>query len=71
MTLTHTLNLSRTCKARAAKEVHGLHAFGEHDLVDSACGREGKERKKDKMRSEETRALAASPKIHMSNLNYY
>ena len=35
------LTLSRTCEARAAVEVHGLHAFGEHDLVDGTCGREG------------------------------
>ena len=40
MTFTHIL-LSRTCDAIAATEVHALHAHGEHDLVDSACGREG------------------------------
>ena len=44
--------LSRTCEALALIEVHGLHAFGEHDLVDSACGWEGEVRKKDKVRSE-------------------
>ena len=59
MTFTHTLNRSRTCKARAAKEVHGLHAFGEHDLVDGTCGREGDEREKEKVRNEE--ACAAEP----------
>ena len=37
MTITHLLTLSRTCEARAEEEVHGLHALGEHDLVDSAC----------------------------------
>jgi hypothetical protein len=36
---------SRTCEAIAAVEVHSLHAFGEHDLVDSTCGREGKKKK--------------------------
>ena len=55
MTITH-LTLSRTCKAPASVEVHALHAFGEHDLVDSACGREGDEREKDKVREEEARA---------------
>ena len=47
--LTHPLNFSRTCEALAVAEVHGLHAFGEHDLVDSACGREGKGKKKEKV----------------------
>ena len=37
-------------------EVHTLHAFGEHDLVDSTCEREGKEREKEKMRNEEESA---------------
>ena len=48
-----SLTLSRTCEARAAAEVHALHARGEHDLVDSACGREGKDREKHKVRKEE------------------
>ena len=39
---THPLTLSRTCEALAPLEVHGLHAVGEHELVDSTCGREGK-----------------------------
>ena len=33
-----------------------MHAFGEHDLVDGTCGREGEEREKEKMRNEEARA---------------
>ena len=37
--------LGRTCEALAEVEVHGLHSFGECELVDSACGREGEERK--------------------------
>ena len=41
MTFTHPLNLSRTGEARAPREVHGLHAHGEHDLVDGACESEG------------------------------
>ena len=40
---THPLTVSRTCEALAEGEVHGLHSFGEYDLVDSACGREGGE----------------------------
>ena len=48
MTFTHTL-LSRTCEALAVLEVHAMHAFGEHDLVDGTCGREGKEKKKEKV----------------------
>ena len=52
MTITHP-EISRTCEARAAAEVHGLHAFGEYDLVDSTCGREGDEREKEKVRNEE------------------
>ena len=40
MNLTHTQTLSRTCEVEALREVHGLHAFGEHDLVDGTCGRE-------------------------------
>ena len=51
MTITHPLTLSRTCEATAAGEV--LHAVRKHDLVDSACGKEGEEREKDKVRSEE------------------
>ena len=54
MTFTHPLTLSRTCEAIAEAEVHLLHAHGEHDLVDSACGREGKEREKEEVRNEET-----------------
>ena len=46
MTFTHPLNLSRTGEARAPREVHGLHAHGEHDLVDSTCGSEGEERER-------------------------
>jgi len=38
-------NFSRTCEAIAVLEVHALHAFGEHELVDGTCGTEGKERK--------------------------
>ena len=56
MTFNHPLFLSRTCEATAVAEVHSPHAFGEHDLIDSACGSEGKERKKDKMRNEEASA---------------
>ena len=62
MTITHTLTLSRTCEALAGPEVHTLHTLGEHDLVDSACGREGKERKKDNVRKEE--ACAAGLKTY-------
>jgi hypothetical protein len=40
----------------AAPEVHGLHALGEHDLVNCTCEREGKKREKDKMRNEEASA---------------
>ena len=45
MTLTLPLTVSRTCEALAVTEVHALHRLGEHDLVDLACGRGGKERK--------------------------
>ena len=55
MIITHP-KLSRTCDALAALEVHCLHALGKHDLVDSTCGWESKEREKDKVRNEETRA---------------
>ena len=41
------ITLRRTCDARAAVEFHFLHALGEHDLVDLACGREGKERERE------------------------
>ena len=51
--------LGRTCEAPAVAEVHALHAHGEHELVDSACEREGKEREKDETRNEE--AHAADP----------
>ena len=57
MNLTHPLTLSRTCEALAVAEVHGLHAFGEHELVDSACGWEGEVREKDKVRNEGRRAV--------------
>ena len=43
MTITHPY-LSLTCEALAPFEAHTLHAFGEHDLVDSACEREVEER---------------------------
>ena len=58
MNLTHPNSqpLSRTCEARAPSEVHGLHALGEHDLVDSTCRWEGEEMEKEKMRNEETHA---------------
>ena len=52
MTITHPPN-RRTCDVLAVLEVHTLHALGEHDLVDSTCGREGKEREEDKVRNEE------------------
>jgi hypothetical protein len=38
----------------ARLEVHTLHAFGEHDLVDSTCGKT--KRGKEKMRNEEASA---------------
>jgi len=46
---------SRTVEVVALVEVHTLHAFGEHDLVDSTCEREGKEGEKI-MRNEESSA---------------
>jgi hypothetical protein len=55
MNLTHPI-ISRTCEAIAFLEVHILHAFGKHDLVDSTCGQEDKEREKNKVRNEEARA---------------
>ena len=55
LTITHLLFLSRTCEAPAVAEVHGLHAFGEYDLVDGTCGREGDE-KRNKLRNEGRRA---------------
>ena len=51
-----SLTLSHTCDGPAVLEVHTLHAHGEHDLVDGACGKEGKERENDKMRKEEASA---------------
>ena len=51
-----SLILSRTCEVPAVVEVHFLHAFGEYDLVDRTCGREGKEREKEKTRNEEESA---------------
>ena len=56
MTSTHLLTLSRTGEARAPLEVHGLHAHGEHDLVDSACEREGEVRERNTVRNEGGRA---------------
>ena len=44
MNLTHTLTRSRTCEAIARPEVHAPHAFGEYELVDSACGKAKEER---------------------------
>ena len=64
MTFTRPLTLSRTCEALADREVHGLHAFGEHDLVDGTCGREGEERKKDKVRNEEACAAGRINNIY-------
>ena len=59
MIFTHPLTLGLTGEAFAAREVHLLHAHGEHDLVDGACEREGKKREKDKMRNEEACAAWA------------
>ena len=42
LTPTHSLTLRRTCEALAGREVHGLHAHGEHKVTDVTCGR-GKE----------------------------
>jgi hypothetical protein len=56
MTITHPSTLCRTCEVIAVLEVHALHALGEHDLVDITCRWEGEERKKEKMRNEESRA---------------
>jgi hypothetical protein len=39
-----SLSLSRTVEAVARLEIHGLHAFGEQELVDGTCEREGKQR---------------------------
>ena len=50
--ITHPLTLSRTCEALAVVEVHGLHAFGEYDLVDGTCGREGEVRERKTVRKE-------------------
>ena len=52
----HHSSLSRTCEALAEKEVHLLHAYGEHDLVDSACGSEGEVRERNTVRNEGGRA---------------
>ena len=30
-----SLTLSRTCEIIALHKIHGLHAYGEHDFVDS------------------------------------
>ena len=52
-----SLTVSLTCEVIAVLEVHGLHALGEHDLVDSTCGRERQKRgERIKMRNEEARA---------------
>ena len=42
----HSSRRSRTCESMARPEGHALHALGEHELVDSACGRKGGERGK-------------------------
>ena len=42
-----SLTVSRTCEAVARPEIHALHTLGEHDLVDLACGRGGKEGKRE------------------------
>ena len=39
-----SLSLSRTVEAVARPEIHGLHAFGEQDLVNGTCERKGKQR---------------------------
>ena len=57
---------SRTCEALAQLEVHGLHALGEHDLVDSACRWEGEETENDKVRNEETRAADRKTVCHQT-----
>ena len=59
--------LSLTFEARAVVEVHVLHALGEHDLVDSTCGREGEGRKEDKMRNEESRARKSESSVKLSS----
>ena len=59
----HSSLTRRTCEALAVSEVHTLHAFGEHDLVDGACGREGEEREKDKVRDEEACAAESQKRI--------
>jgi len=50
------LTFGRTCEARAVEEDHFLHALGKHELVDGACGKEGGERQKNKVRKEEASA---------------
>jgi hypothetical protein len=47
MTITHPKVSAAHCEAPALVEVHALHALGEHDLVDLACGREDKERERE------------------------
>ena len=64
MTFTQTLTLGLTGEVPAVAEVHLLHSFGKHELVDSACGREGKERENDKMKNEETCAAESQKRIN-------
>ena len=45
--------LSLTFEAIAVPEIHTLHSFGEHELVDGTCGREGGGPEKEKVRNEE------------------
>ena len=52
-------------KITAASEVHGLHAFGEYDLVDGTCGREGEVRERNTVRNE-GRAAAGRLKPYFS-----
>ena len=51
MTTTH-LTLSRTCATHAAAEGHVIHAFGEYDLVEGTCEREGEMRERKTVRNE-------------------
>ena len=63
--------LFRTCEVPAAAEVHLLHAFGEHDLVDGTCGRKGEERKKEKVRKEEACAAGRKKLLNKYDLHSY
>jgi hypothetical protein len=40
------LTFGRTCEVSAVAEVHGLHAFGKHDLVNGTCEGKAKEENK-------------------------